>query len=51
MEPPQIRKVMRPPKGDNVTLAQARRVFREIKREREAQRKAGQRARQTSRGR
>ena len=36
-----VRKVMRPPKGDNITLAQAKRVFREIKREEAARRKAG----------
>lgn len=44
MEQLQIRKVMRPPKGDNITVAQARRVFRQIKREKEAQRRAELRA-------
>ena len=40
-----VRKVMRPPKGDNITLAQARRVFRQIKREEEARAKAEERRR------
>lgn len=46
MEQLQIRKVMRPPKGDNITVAQARRVFRQIKREEEARRKAESRSTQ-----
>lgn len=41
----QVRKVMRPPKGDNITVAQARRVFRQIKREEEARETAGMPAR------
>ena len=43
MEQLRVREVMRPPRGDNITLAQARRVFRQIKREEEARAKAEQR--------
>jgi hypothetical protein len=45
MEQLRVREVMRPPRGDNITLAQARRVFRQIKREEEARTKAEQRGR------
>lgn len=44
MEQLKVRMVARPPKGDNITVAQARRVFRQIKREKEARRRAEQRA-------
>ncbi|HEU4558675.1 MAG TPA: hypothetical protein VFS20_12535 [Longimicrobium sp.] len=49
---PQVRKVMRPLKSPNITLAQAKRVFREImreEREAEERKKAEQRARASER--
>jgi len=33
MEQLRVREVMRPPKGDNITLAQAKRAFLEVMRE------------------
>ena len=33
MKQPEVRKVMRPPRGDNITFAQARRAWLEIMRE------------------
>ena len=45
MQQLQVREVMRPPKGDNITLAQAKRVFRQIRREQADHRKREQRAR------
>ncbi|HET7460501.1 MAG TPA: hypothetical protein VFJ82_04610 [Longimicrobium sp.] len=44
----ELRKVMRSAKGDNITVAQARRVFRQIKREEEKQWKAERRAKKAS---
>lgn len=41
---PMVRKVMRPLKSPNITLAQARRMFRQIQREEDARKKAEQRA-------
>jgi hypothetical protein len=36
---PMVRKVMRPPKGDNITLAQAKRAFRKVMRREAEERK------------
>jgi hypothetical protein len=45
-----VRKVMRPPKGDNITLAQAKRAWRKVMRA-DAQRKAAEeRAREGEQG-
>lgn len=45
---PMVRKVMRPPKGDNITFAQAKRAWLEVmreEREAEERKKAERRAR------
>jgi hypothetical protein len=44
-----VRQVMRPPKGDNITLAQAKRAIRKVMREDAARGKAAERARAGSR--
>lgn len=48
MEQLRVREVMRPPKGDNITLAQAKRAWLEVmreNREEEERKKAERRAR------
>ena len=45
MQQLQVREVMRPPKGDNITLAQAKRAIRKVMREDAARRRAAERAR------